>query len=242
MFAVTNIDDLLVLAVFFGQAGGSRAAAVRVLLGQYLGFAGILIVSVIGALGAGLLPESVISYLGLLPLLLGLRAAWKVVREGRTPIKTRTLRSQHLDHSRTQDRASFRSRLSRWRTEETTSGSTCRCSPSSAPLEWSHTSRYSSSAWPCGAPPVGFSPRARLWLRPWPVGVTSSCRSCSSVSASSSLSKAEPSDSERPTASELSPCTPKISGFDPSLPTVWTPYAPHPLPALFDPPVERSSS
>jgi cadmium resistance protein CadD (predicted permease) len=81
MFAVTNIDDLLVLAVFFGRAGGSRAAAVRVLLGQYLGFAGILIVSVIGALGAGLLPESVIPYLGLLPLLLGLRAAWKVVRE-----------------------------------------------------------------------------------------------------------------------------------------------------------------
>ena len=27
MFAVTNMDDLLVLAVFFGQTGGHKAAA-----------------------------------------------------------------------------------------------------------------------------------------------------------------------------------------------------------------------
>jgi cadmium resistance protein CadD (predicted permease) len=84
MFTVTNIDDMLVLAVFFGQAGGARAAAVRVVIGQYLGFGAILVASVLGALGAGLLPESAIPYLGLLPLLLGLRAAWKVWREHRT--------------------------------------------------------------------------------------------------------------------------------------------------------------
>lgn len=47
-------------------------------LGQYLGFGAILAVSVLGALGAGLLPEPVVPYLGLLPLLLGLRAAWTV--------------------------------------------------------------------------------------------------------------------------------------------------------------------
>jgi cadmium resistance protein CadD (predicted permease) len=38
MFAVTNIDDMLVLAVFFGQAAGQQAAARRVVLGQYAGF------------------------------------------------------------------------------------------------------------------------------------------------------------------------------------------------------------
>jgi cadmium resistance protein CadD (predicted permease) len=84
MFAVTNIDDMLVLAVFFGQTRGDRGAALRVVLGQYLGFGAILIVSVLGALGAGLLPESAIPYLGLVPLLLGLRAAWKVWRERRS--------------------------------------------------------------------------------------------------------------------------------------------------------------
>ncbi|GLZ29195.1 cadmium transporter [Lentzea sp. NBRC 105346] len=83
MFAVTNIDDMLVLAVFFGQAGGTRAAALRVVIGQYLGFGAILVASVAGALGAGLLPESVIPYLGLLPLALGLRAAWRTWRSHR---------------------------------------------------------------------------------------------------------------------------------------------------------------
>lgn len=80
MFAVTNVDDLVLLALFFGQAGGRRGA-VRVVAGQYLGFAGILAVSIVGALGAGLLPAAVIPYLGLLPLLLGLRAAWLAWRD-----------------------------------------------------------------------------------------------------------------------------------------------------------------
>ncbi len=33
---MTNIDDMLVPAVFFGQARGARTAAVRVVAGQYL--------------------------------------------------------------------------------------------------------------------------------------------------------------------------------------------------------------
>ncbi|WP_134206372.1 cadmium resistance transporter [Mycobacteroides salmoniphilum] len=81
MFAVTNIDDMVVLAVFFGRAGHSRSAVARVVVGQYLGFAAILAASVVGALGANLLPEKAIPYLGLLPLILGLRAAWNVRRD-----------------------------------------------------------------------------------------------------------------------------------------------------------------
>ena len=76
MFAVTNVDDLVILALFFGRAAGDRGAAARVVAGQYLGFAAILGVSVVGALGVGLLPEAVIPYFGLLPLLLGIRAGW----------------------------------------------------------------------------------------------------------------------------------------------------------------------
>jgi cadmium resistance protein CadD (predicted permease) len=77
MFAATNVDDMVVLAVFFGRAGDQRADAMRVVAGQYLGFGAIVAVAVVGALGASLLPESVIPYLGLLPLALGLRAAWE---------------------------------------------------------------------------------------------------------------------------------------------------------------------
>jgi cadmium resistance protein CadD (predicted permease) len=84
MFAVTNVDDLVVLALFFDRAEGHRWATANVVLGQYLGFAAILAVSVLGALGTRLLPEPAIPYLGLLPLGLGLRAAWRTWR-GRPP-------------------------------------------------------------------------------------------------------------------------------------------------------------
>ena len=82
LFALTNIDDIVVLAVFFGRAT-SRSGRLRVVLGQYVGFVGILLAAVVGTLGAGLLPEQAIPYLGFLPLALGLRAAWKVWRERR---------------------------------------------------------------------------------------------------------------------------------------------------------------
>jgi cadmium resistance protein CadD (predicted permease) len=82
LFSLTNVDDIIVLAVFFGQAI-SRSGRLRVVLGQYLGVAGILLAAVVGTLGAGLLPEKAIPYLGLLPLFLGLRAAWRVWQERR---------------------------------------------------------------------------------------------------------------------------------------------------------------
>jgi cadmium resistance protein CadD (predicted permease) len=78
LFAATNIDDMVVLALFFAHGAGHRGSTVRIALGQYLGFVGILAVAVAGAFGATLLPESAIPYLGLLPLALGLRAAWRV--------------------------------------------------------------------------------------------------------------------------------------------------------------------
>jgi cadmium resistance protein CadD (predicted permease) len=56
LFAMTNIDDIIVLAVFLGQAT-SGSGCPRVVLGQYVGFAGILLAAVVGTLGAGLLRE-----------------------------------------------------------------------------------------------------------------------------------------------------------------------------------------
>ncbi|WP_458247192.1 cadmium resistance transporter [Streptomyces sp. MAI_2237] len=81
LFAVTNIDDILVLALFFAQGAGHPGSARRIMLGQYLGFAVILAVAVAAALGATFLPEAVIPYLGLLPLALGLKAAWRAWRD-----------------------------------------------------------------------------------------------------------------------------------------------------------------
>jgi len=77
MFAVTNVDDLVLLALFFARA----RSVWQVVAGQYLGFAGILAVAVVGALGASLLPEQFRPWLGLIPLALGLKAAWSLWRD-----------------------------------------------------------------------------------------------------------------------------------------------------------------
>ncbi|MGV9625418.1 cadmium resistance transporter [Streptomyces sp. NPDC003487] len=76
LFAVTNIDDIMILSLLFAQRAGHPGSARRIMIGQYLGFAAILAVAVAAALGATFLPESAIPYLGLLPLALGLKAVW----------------------------------------------------------------------------------------------------------------------------------------------------------------------
>lgn len=83
LFALTNIDDIVILALFFAQAGGRRGAASRIVLGQYLGFAAILAVAAAAGFGATFLPEAAVAYLGLLPLALGLKAAWQAWRDRR---------------------------------------------------------------------------------------------------------------------------------------------------------------
>ena len=83
-FAFTNIDDVVVLAVFFGQARGHRGANLRIIGGQYLGFMALLAVSLAGAIvGTALLPTTALPYLGLLPIALGFWAGWTTWRERR---------------------------------------------------------------------------------------------------------------------------------------------------------------
>jgi cadmium resistance protein CadD (predicted permease) len=72
LFLVTNIDDIIVLSLFFARGAGQRGTTTRIIAGQYLGFGGILLASVAVTFGAGLfLPDEAIPYFGLIPLLLG---------------------------------------------------------------------------------------------------------------------------------------------------------------------------
>lgn len=82
LFAVTNVDDILVLALFFAQGAGLVRTTRNIAAGQYLGFAGILAVAVAAAFGATLLPDAVLPYLGLLPIALGIKAAIQAWRRG----------------------------------------------------------------------------------------------------------------------------------------------------------------
>ena len=81
LFIATNIDDIIVLSLFFARGAGQRGTTTRILAGQYLGFAGILGAAVLVSLGAGaFLPPQLIPYFGLIPLGLGLWAAWQAWR------------------------------------------------------------------------------------------------------------------------------------------------------------------
>jgi cadmium resistance protein CadD (predicted permease) len=68
-FAATNIDDLFLLTLFFAR----RVPARRIVAGQYLGFAGIILISLLGAFAALNVPHQWIRLLGVVPLALGLK-------------------------------------------------------------------------------------------------------------------------------------------------------------------------
>ncbi|MFD4674883.1 cadmium resistance transporter [Lentzea sp. NPDC058450] len=90
LFAVTNVDDIVILALFFAQGAGHRHTTRTITLGQYLGFAGILGAAVAAAFGATFLPDQAIPYLGLLPLALGIKAAISAWRHRDDPDEERT--------------------------------------------------------------------------------------------------------------------------------------------------------
>jgi cadmium resistance protein CadD (predicted permease) len=72
LFIATNIDDVVILSLFFARGQGQPGTTRRILVGQYLGFLGILGAAVAVAFGAQiLLPEAILPYFGLIPLGLG---------------------------------------------------------------------------------------------------------------------------------------------------------------------------
>ena len=71
MFAATNIDDIVILTVLFlaSSRGGPRPW--QIVLGQYLGFATLVAISVVAALELTIVPDEWVGFLGLIPLLIG---------------------------------------------------------------------------------------------------------------------------------------------------------------------------
>ncbi|MCA0455225.1 MAG: cadmium resistance transporter [Chloroflexi bacterium] len=69
-FITTNIDDILLIMLFF--AGVNAVFRKRhIIVGQYLGFGAIMIISLLGFAGALILPESIIGLLGIIPIGMG---------------------------------------------------------------------------------------------------------------------------------------------------------------------------
>jgi cadmium resistance transport/sequestration family protein len=70
-FCATNLDDILILLLFFTQvnAGFKRK---QIVIGQYLGFLALVLVSLPGFFGGMLFPRPWIGLLGIVPIFIGL--------------------------------------------------------------------------------------------------------------------------------------------------------------------------
>ncbi len=69
-FCASNLDDIVLLMLFFSPRGDQRRG-VHVVAGQYLGFSLLVLASLVGYLGGQILPTPWIGLLGLLPISLG---------------------------------------------------------------------------------------------------------------------------------------------------------------------------
>ena len=70
-FIATNIDDILILLVFFSQVN-KNFRPWQIVVGQYLGFTILVIFSLPGLFGGLILPQSWIGLLGLIPIAIGI--------------------------------------------------------------------------------------------------------------------------------------------------------------------------
>ncbi|MBE9057616.1 cadmium resistance transporter [Sphaerospermopsis sp. LEGE 08334] len=70
-FSATNIDDIVILLVFFAQVDDNFRPW-QIVIGQYLGFTILVILSLPGLFGGLILPENLIGLLGLIPIAMGI--------------------------------------------------------------------------------------------------------------------------------------------------------------------------
>lgn len=69
-FVATNIDDIVILTIFFTQVNNTFRRR-HIVIGQYLGFTALIILSLPGFFGGLIVPKAWIGILGLLPIAIG---------------------------------------------------------------------------------------------------------------------------------------------------------------------------
>ncbi|MBD2628295.1 cadmium resistance transporter [Trichormus variabilis] len=71
-FSATNIDDLVILTLFFSQVN-SKFRRWHIVIGQYLGFSALILASLPAFFGGLILPRPWIGLFGLLPIAIGIK-------------------------------------------------------------------------------------------------------------------------------------------------------------------------
>lgn len=85
-FSATNIDDLVILILFFSQVNGAFCRR-HIVVGQYLGFTALVIASLPGFFGGLMLPDYWIGRLGLVPITIGLSLLFNPARNAFEKVK-----------------------------------------------------------------------------------------------------------------------------------------------------------
>ncbi|XZN93785.1 MAG: cadmium resistance transporter [Microcoleus sp.] len=70
-FAATNIDDIVILMLFFAQVNASFRPR-HIVVGQYLGFTALIGASLPGFFGGLIVPKAIIGLLGFVPIAIGI--------------------------------------------------------------------------------------------------------------------------------------------------------------------------
>jgi cadmium resistance protein CadD (predicted permease) len=76
-FVATNIDDIVVLVVFFSS---SNFQAQNIVIGQYLGIGSLIAISALGSLIGLVVPSYIIGLMGLLPIAIGIKELLEIWR------------------------------------------------------------------------------------------------------------------------------------------------------------------
>ncbi len=91
-FASTNIDDIFILLLFFGNKAYKHP---QVILGQYIGIIALIVISFIGSLVGLLVDPRYIGLLGLLPVYFGIRGMVRLFRrQQKNDLDQATIRSK----------------------------------------------------------------------------------------------------------------------------------------------------
>ncbi|NJP18981.1 MAG: transporter [Hydrococcus sp. CRU_1_1] len=71
-FVATNIDDIIILMLFFSQVNDNFRPR-HIIIGQYLGFTALILASLPGLFGGLIIPKAWLGLLGLAPIFIGLK-------------------------------------------------------------------------------------------------------------------------------------------------------------------------
>jgi cadmium resistance transport/sequestration family protein len=76
-FISTNIDDVFILTLFYGNKKFNNT---EILIGQFVGIAALIAISLLGSLVELLIDQAYVGLLGVIPIYLGLKGLWEVFK------------------------------------------------------------------------------------------------------------------------------------------------------------------